>query len=618
MTRPLRSMARRRSIAVLAIGATALSGGALLGPGTSSASSHREAPYVASDPAIDNTDVYAFTSPDSPSTATLIANWAPFSEPAGGPNFFPWATDAQYNINIDNNGDAKPDITYRWTFKDVDVRGTTSHGDKVPGTFLYNDGPVTSFDDPNLLFKQTYDLDRITYTNGVPNAPTKELTGKKVAPSNVGETSMPDYAALRREAVASGTSGALKSYVGQADDSFFLDLRVFDLLYGANLKEAGFDTLKNFNVNTIAFQVPKSDLAAAGNASANPVIGVWSTTDRYTTRTLATTDTAGAQSKGTGAFTQVSRLGNPLVNEAVVPAQLKDYFNRSTPANDGQFLDKVQDPELPYLIEKIYHIPNPNGKTATTPAKNRNDLNEVFLTGISKKAAAGTDYSGLASGSVSADLNSLDLNAVANGANAVAQAPAEYLRLNMAVPVTKSPNRLGVLGGDFQGFPNGRRLGDDVIDVALQALEGILVSDQAPAVKKGVGGLGDGVNANDKPFLSTFPYIADPWSGSAPHVGQKPITYRQFFVGQRGYIDAHISNLSQAQPGSFAELWSVQAGNKEVKVATIPLNTAGTGTAVYRVKYGAPTIANLFFKVFVNKGSAAGYNNGMVTQVQSR
>jgi hypothetical protein len=604
MTRPPRSMARRRSVAVLAIGATALSGGALFGPSTSSASSHREAPYVANDPAIDNTDVYAFTSPDNASTATLIANWAPFSEPAGGPNFFPWATDAQYNINIDNNGDAKPDITYRWTMKDVDVRGTTKHGDTVGGTFLYNDGPVNSFND------------KITYTAaGVENPPVRILTDKEVAPSNVGEASMPNYAALRQEAVTSGTTGALKSYVGQADDPFFLDLRIFDLLYGANLKEVGFDTLKNFNVNTISFQVPKADLAANGDATKNPVVGVWSTTDRYTTRTLAATDAAGVESKGTGGFTQVSRLGNPLVNEAVVPAQLKDYFNRSTPANDGQFLGKVQDPEVPYLIKNIYNIPNPN---ETAAGKNRPDLVETFLTGISKKAAAGTDYGSLAKGSVSADLNSLDLNAVANGANPVAQAPAEYLRLNMAVPVTANPNRLGVLGGDFQGYPNGRRLGDDVIDIAIQALEGVLVSDQPAAVKTAVSGLGDSVNKNDKAFLSTFPYIADPWAGSSPHVGQTQLGYRQFFVGQRGYIDAHVGNISVPQPGSFAELWSVQPGNKEVKIATLPLNAAGTGTAVYRIKYSAPTIANLFFKVFVNKGSAVGYNNGLVTQVQSR
>ena len=243
MTRSSRT-ARRRAVAMITIGATAAAGISLLGPGTSSASSHREAPFAASDPAIDNTDVYAFTSPDKPSSATLIANWTPFQEPAGGPNFYPWATDAAYDINVDNNGDAKPDITYRWTFTDVDKRGTTSHGDTVPGTFLYNDGPVTSFNDATLLFKQTYKLEKITYPNGVAT-PATLLPAGQVAPSNVGKASIPNYGALRKQAVASGALGdGGQSYVGQVADPFFLDLRVFDLLYGGNLKEVGFDTLE--------------------------------------------------------------------------------------------------------------------------------------------------------------------------------------------------------------------------------------------------------------------------------------------------------------------------------------------------------------------------------------
>jgi hypothetical protein len=614
MTRSSRSTARRRAAALLAIGATALTGTSLLGPGTSSASSHREAPYVASDPAIDNTDVYAFTSPDKPNTATLIANWAPFSEPAGGPNFFPWATDAAYDINIDNNGDAKPDITYRWTFTDHDARGAGA------GTFLYNNGPVTSFNDPNLLFKQTYKLEEIHYDAAGVATSTTLLPAGEAAPANIGSASMPDYAALRAEAVASGAipGGGGQSYAGQADDPFFLDLRVFDLLYGANLKEAGFDTLKSFNVNTIALQVPKSDLAGAGDATANPVVGIWSTTSRDTVRTLKATNAAPGtdathstdEVTGTGGLTQVSRLGNPLVNEAVVPANLKDYFNRSTPDKDGQFLAKVQDPEVPQLIESIYKIPNPN---ATAGGKNRPDLVAAFLTGISKKAAAGTDFGGLAKGSPALDLNSLDLNA-----NNASPAPAEYLRLNLGTPVTAAPNRLGVLGGDVQGFPNGRRLGDDVIDIALQALEGVLVPDQPAAVKSAVSGLGDGVNANDKKFLTSFPYIADPWSGSQPHVGQVAIGYRQSFKSGPGYVDASVTNLSQPQPGSFAELWQVVAGNREVKVGTLQLNSAGTASAgSLRVKAVTNTPLVLFFKVFVNSGSAAGYNNGLATIVKT-
>ena len=629
MTRPTRSTARRRALAVLTIGATAVAGSSLLGPGTSSASSHREAPYTASDPAIDNTDVYAFTSPDKTGTATLISNWTPFQEPAGGPNFYPWATDAAYDINIDNNGDAKPDITYRWTFTNVDTRGTTSHGDKVPGTFLYNDGAVNHLNDATLLFKQTYKLERITYAADGTQTAATALPAGKVAPSDVGQASMPNYGALRNEAVASGgyttASGAAQSFVGQAADPFFLDLRIFDLLYGANFKEIGFNTLKNYDINTIALQVPKADLAAAGDAKNNPVVGVWSTTSRFTTRTLAATDAAGTdttpttESTSTGALAQVSRLGNPLVNEAVVPAQLKDLFNRSTPAQDVAhgFAGKVQDPEVPRLIEKIYDFPNPN---ASPGGKNRPDLVASFLTGISAKAAAGTDYSGLAKGSPSVDLNSLDLNAVANGANAVAQAPAEYLRLNLSTPVTAAPKRLGVLGGDVQGFPNGRRLTDDVVDIELQALEGLLVSDQPSAIKGALGALGDGVNGPAKAFGSAFPYVALPYAGSDPHVGQSPLTFRQQFVSGGGKITASIINISSAQIGSSAQLYKLNPHtNMYTLVATVPLSANGFATA-HSVVVPQPsgTSAVLYWKVLANRGAAQGSSPGLPTTVTSR
>lgn len=597
MTRSLRTGARRRVLAVLTIGATVAGGGALLGPGTSSASSHREAPFVANDPAIDNTDVYAFTSPDKPDTATIVANWAPFSEPAGGPNFFPWATDAFYDVHIDNNGDAKPDLTYRWTFKDVDKRGTTQHGDTVGGTFLYNDGPVTSLTDPNLLFRQTYDLNVLTYdANGAVATTTPLLTDTPVAPSNVGLASMPDYPALRAAAVAAGqiAGGAGgQSYAGQADDPFFLDLRVFDLLYGGNFKEAGFDTLKNFNVNTIALQLPKATLAGGGSVANNPVIGVWSTTSRLTTRVLTATNTAGAQTTSSGAEAQVSRLGNPLVNEVVVPANLKDYFNRSTPDKDAQFLGKVTDPELPYLIESIYQVPNPN---KTPMGANRPDLVQTFLTGIPT------------------------LNATSMNANNPNPAPAEYLRLNLSTPVTAKPNRLGAVGGDVQGFPNGRRLTDDVIDIALQAVEGVLVSDQDPAVKNAVKGLGDGVNANDKRFLGSFPYIADPWAGSDPHVGQQPLSFKQTLVSDRvGSVIASVSGVSPAQPGSFVQLIRVNPSNGAQQVlATRSLNAAGTASPGMRLYIQRGSTVTLYYKVFANRGSAAGFNAGVPTLISVR
>ena len=492
--------ARRRAMAVLTAGTVVASGAALLAPGTSSASSHREAPYTATDPAVDNTDTYAFVSPDKPDTATLIANWAPFSEPAGGPNFYPWASDARYNLNIDNNGDAKADLIYRWTFKDVDKRGANG------GTFLYNNGPVTSLTDENLLFRQTYTLTKINVDRSGAHTMRTVLRDIPVAPSNVGQVSIPSYAKLRQQAVAAGAyaSGTSRSYVGQADDSFFLDLRIFDLLYGGKATPKGFvesgnDTLSNYNVNTIALQVPKTDLSD-GPVWKNPVVGVWSTTERASVRTLALTNAAPSTSASRSSDTvaapgddarwvQVSRLGAPLVNEVVVPANLKDFFNRSTPDKDAQFLAKVTNPEVPQLIEGIYGVPNPNRLAG---AQQRPDLVQAFLTGVPK------------------------LNATALNANNASPAPAEYLRLNLGIAPSANPKRLGAVAGDPAGFPNGRRLSDDVVDAALQVLEGVLIPNQNPRVKAAVKGLGDGVDRNDRAFLRSFPYVADPNSGSRP------------------------------------------------------------------------------------------------------
>ncbi len=512
MARPPRTTRRQRVTAAVTATVTVAGGAALLAPSTSSASSHREAPYIQGDPAVDNTDTYAFVSPDKPDTVTFVANWAPFSEPAGGPNFFPWDTSAAYDINVDNNGDARPDLVFRYTFKDVDRRGAQERG-TVDGTFLYNDGPVTSLTDENLLFRQTYDL--TVLRPGL--TPRRLLAGAPVAPSNVGEASIPDYAALRQQAVRRALGG--QSYVGQADDAFFLDLRIFDLLYGGDLSERGADTLSGYNVNSIALQVPKAELAAGRDVGANPVIGVWSTTSRLQNRQLLGTNAGPATSatdssdaaNQSGSYVQVSRLGNPLVNEAVVPAQLKDFFNRSTPDRDAQFLGKVTDPEIPQLVEGIYGVPNPN---RTEAGAGRPDLVAAFLTGISRNNASGAGAGGAAEGSPDVDLNSLDLNAVSPNA-----APAEYLRLNMAIAPTASPNRLGVIGGDVAGFPNGRRLGDDVVDIALQVLEGILLTSD-PAQQKVIGDtFVDQVDVNDKAFLPTFPYVADPHSGSDPRPG---------------------------------------------------------------------------------------------------
>jgi hypothetical protein len=294
---------------------------------------------------------------------------------------------------------------------------------------------------------------------------------------------------------------------------------VFDLLYGANLKEAGQDTLKGYNVNTLAIQIPKSALALKSNATRNPVIGVWSTTDRRTasvttsgirpsvngdnsdneecgTLSLAGACPLGSSQKtvvdtgtasGDSDWTQVSRLGNPLINEVISAAGMKDQFNRSAPVDDHRWealVNRILKPEVPQLIQGIYGL-----KAPKTP---RTDLLQIFGTGIAKST-----------GPIKADLNAHALNKDADPRRIV---PAEELRLNMSVPVTKHPNRLGVLAGDLGGFPNGRRLADDVVDIEVQALEGAAKSGK---IVKALAA-GDGVNENNKSFTHSFPYIARP------------------------------------------------------------------------------------------------------------
>jgi len=413
------------------------------------ASSHREAPLISGDPQADATDVYAFVSPDAPDTVTLISSWIPFEDPAGGPNFYRFGDNVLYEFKIDNNGDGVEDISYQFRFTSQ-VRN--------PNTFLYNTGPITAgMEDPNRNLYQTYTVSRVEGTRTVFTAgPMFTMY------DNVGRASTPDYggrgSGIYAFQQADGATGHV--FAGQTDDAFFLDLRVFDLLYGANLTEAGTDTLAGFNVHSMALRVPKSSLRGSG-----PVIGVWATASRPTT----TTRSAGSETSS-GNFVQVSRLGMPLVNEVVIPVGQKDKWNGSKPVDDGQFLSYVTNPEVPRLLEAIYGL--------RAPATPRNDLVQVFLTGVpSLNQPAGVKAS-------------------------------EMLRLNMDIPPTASPNRLGVLANDLAGFPNGRRLTDDVIDITLRAAAGALVGVNTQ--------LGDGVDRNDVPFRSTFPYLAFPHSGSNP------------------------------------------------------------------------------------------------------
>jgi hypothetical protein len=435
-------------VSLAALGGVLVTSGLVgLGGQGASASSHREAPLIAGEPKYDNTDTYAFVSPDRRGKVTLIANWLPFEEPAGGPNFYAFATDARYEIKVDNDGDARADLTFRWTF---------NNHYRNRNTFLYNTGVVDSITDRDLNFYQTYKLEKIA--NGRTNVVVER---GRVAPSHVGETSMPSYGKLRHQAIESAgmRRNAGQVYAGQADDPFFLDLRVFDLLYGTDLSEVGDDTLAGFNVQTLALQINKRALAKGRDQDANPIIGVWSTTSRRDVN---------------GNYRQVSRLGHPLVNEVVIPLGKKNKFNASYPKDDGQFLDYVVDPELARLLEAIYGI--------NTPEPPRDDLVAVFLTGV-------------------------------EGLNQPpGVTPSEQLRLNMSIDPAANPERLGVLAGDNAGYPNGRRLTDDVIDIALQVVAGELV---APRFEND---LGDEVNRNERGFKGSFPYVALPHSGSNPAV----------------------------------------------------------------------------------------------------
>ncbi|HEY0371608.1 MAG TPA: DUF4331 domain-containing protein [Thermoanaerobaculia bacterium] len=463
----------------------------ILTPTAVFASSHREAPLITEDQTKDNTDVYVFRSPDASDTVTIIANFIPLEEPSSGPNFYNFSPVGVYEIHIDNNGDAREDITYQFQFRN-EIRN--------PSTFLYNTGPVMTLDSANLNFRQFYTVNRIS---GDRRSGTSTSMGGnfQVAPANIGPKSTPDYAALANDAVYNMTNNGGRVFAGPRDDSFFVDIgAIVDLLTLRPIQQlhlvppmagatAGVDGLKGFNVHTIAIQVPIAQLVGAGGVPASPtasnaVIGVWSSSSRPRVTILS----AGTVNRQTvSGNVQVSRLGMPLVNEVVLPLKFKDIFNASEPSGDKalfdgneEFRNRILDPEVPKLLKLLYNLDSP-------PAP-RNDLVQVFLTGIP-------------------------------GANQPPSVvPGEMIRLNVAVPVTATANvnRLGVIGGDNGGFPNGRRLADDVVDIELRVVAGVLVSgfNHAPN-----NALTDGVDSNDRAFLSTFPYAPLPHQGfeSRPH-----------------------------------------------------------------------------------------------------
>lgn len=430
------------------------------------ASSHREAPLTSNDPAADNTDMYVFRSPDAPDTVTGIMNVSPFGNPEQGPNFYLFDPAVRYSMHLTNDGQSVEAMRLDFRFR-TDVLGMSSG---------YNSGPILALDDPNFLTRQFYSVDLVMgdkTTRLVDNAP--------VPPANIGPKSTPNYEALAKAAITDvpGLPGA-KVFAGPRDDPFFIDIGgAFDLLTirpGApGNAGGGIDNLAGFNVLTMAVQLPISSVVRPECNMSDPtdmncVVGMWVTTERQSMRVLNGEDPPTTS----GDWTQVSRLSAPLVNELLVPTASKDLFNASKPQDDARFLPLVQDPEPARSLHTLAGL--------NVPPAPRDDLVTIYLKGIP-------------------------------GLNQPPDVmPAEIAHLNLAVPVTTQPNRLGLLGGDRQGFPNGRRLTDDVVDITLRAAAGgtPFTADFNIAPNNQ---LGDGVDQNDKAFLTSFPYVATPHQG---------------------------------------------------------------------------------------------------------
>jgi hypothetical protein len=459
---------------------------------TADASSHREAPLIAEDPLADNTDVYAFVSPDDPSTTTLISNWIPLQNPASGPNFWMFGEDILYEINVDSDGDAVDDVTFEFSF-------TTTVKD--PNTFLYATGQITSLDDEHYNMVQTMQV-------AVVKDGQRQVLGNDLIlpPYNLGPVSTPNYDQLAQSAVYDVGNG-ISVFAGARDDAFAVDLgAVFDLgqlrpflpAYQPAPRDAEtpLNAIDGFNVHSIAVQVPNSFITESED---QPIIGVYSTTYRRKVKVFAGNTLPGANPVHNGPFVLVSRLGMPLVNEVVVPLKAKDAFNSlparldievfptldAPPLSTEGDIPLITDPILAELITALYGI--------EVPAPPRNDVVAIFLTGI-----------------ILPDGTNLNNN-VADGGQ-----PSEMIRLNTSIPPTGSDinqqNPMGLLGGENDGFPNGRRLIDDVVDIELQVLAG--ATPFTPEFQREPNNqLADGVSGNDKPFLNQFPYIPAPFSG---------------------------------------------------------------------------------------------------------
>ncbi len=542
------------------------------------ASSHREAPLIANDPLADNTDLYAFRSPDDPNTITIIANYIPGELPFGGPNYYTFGENIRYEIHIDNDvTTAGDDITYRFTFT------------------RENQDPTTFFNirlgQQNL--KTTYTLERSM--GGGPF--TAIVTGGIVPPNDIGARSIESgaglgassYDQLIADAIATASTGE-KVFAGPADDPFFVDLGgIFDLGNAPRQGEPARDGLGQLNVHSIVIQVPIATLSKTGtNTPANILdgdytIGVWASASRPAMRTF---NTDGSAPSVGGDWIQVSRIGMPLTNEAIIPIGDKDKWNRQTPyEGEGDFFEYFYNPELALYMDDdqfggavpalaplriqtnslgsfdftngadgLFGLKGADALAGTAlddavfgtlllpgAGKPRSvDLWPAFHTGVPNvipyQLATGKDGNPLAAGKPFAN------NFLPNG--------GDMLRLNMAVPVTPRDDAnfssLGLVQAaaigltvapfntttdlefipNMDGFPNGRRLEDDVTRIELQAVSGVVLAaiglwyddfDGANPVSQDLLNVltySTGVETNDKPFKSSFPYIASPWRGT--------------------------------------------------------------------------------------------------------
>ena len=464
-------------------------------------SSHREAPTISKDPVADNTDLYAFVDPVDTSKVTILSNFIPLEEPAGGPNFFQFGDDVLYEILIDNDGDGVEDVTYQFRFK------TTTQN---PATFLYNTGPIGSLTDPNWNVRQLYSVTKVV---GPRRTGSSTLLGSDLPtpPVRIGPRSTPDYASLADAAVNS-LAGGVKTFAGQRGEGFYVDLgSIFDLgtlrpfqnLHLIPTPAApGVNGTKGFNVHSIAIQVPKTDLTRNGFNPSDPadprsVIGVWSAASRR----KGTVREKNARIVQSGPWVQVSRLGEPLINEVVIELGEKDLWNSQTPDADVQFLDDYAHPQLQGLLPVLYPGVFPNLAALTGTGASRADLIAILLTGIPSGIIPGFQNS---NGPTQADELRLNL----------AFAPSYDASDSGINPPGDSAKRFGLLGGDLDGFPDGRRVFDNVTAVELRAIAGVTypLIDSSFTPDAAAGLLMDGTK-EDLPFIPKFPYLAVPYEG---------------------------------------------------------------------------------------------------------